>query len=90
MWRTIVVAVLLTTWFFPPPAVAETPAAQVQPGSAPARGGAEGTPAEAQRFAERERQAQNLGDFEGGGRVVIGTTTVIIILLLVIILVLIL
>jgi len=93
MLRTIVVAVLLTTWFFPPPARADSqPSEQQRSAQQPGRaapGGAWGTTAEAQRLAERERQAQGLQDFEGGGRISIGTTTLIIVLLLVIILVLI-
>jgi len=93
MLRTIVVAVLLTTWFFPPPARADAQPAErqrtTQPRGQVAPGGEWGTAAEAQQLAAREQQAQNLQDFEGGGHISIGTTTLIIILLLVIILVLI-
>ena len=88
MLRRIVVALVLTTWFFPPPARAETPAAEQR--QAPQPGGTPGTAAEAQGLAEREHRAQELAAFEGGGSISIGTTTLIIILLLVIILVLIL
>jgi|SRR5262252_5782470 len=97
MFRQFVVALLLVVWLFPPPAGAETRSSaphqpQPQPAASQAapvaRGGVPGTDAEAQRLGEREKQAQNLKDFEGGGRVSIGTTTLIIILLLIIILVL--
>lgn len=85
MLRRIVLAVLLTTWFFPPAARADAPVSEAQRAhqnvSAPP--GAFGTAAEAQRLAEREQQAQDLQNFEGGGR--IGTTSLIVILLLVII-----
>jgi hypothetical protein len=92
MLRRIVLTVLLTTWFFPPAARAETPVSQQQ---RPARQAvtappsALGTEAEAQRLAQREQQAQSLRDFEGG-RGGIGTTTLIIILLLIIIIIIIL
>jgi hypothetical protein len=85
MLRQIVVAVLLTVWFTPPPARAETPAAAQRQATSPALG----TAAEVQQLAQRERNAQALESFEGGGRGTIATSSVIIILLLVIILVLI-
>jgi hypothetical protein len=85
MLRRLVVAVILTVWFFPPPARAEAPGS----GMSVTRG-EPGTAAEAQRFAEREKEAQGLQAFEGGRGGSIATTTLIIILLLVIILVLIL
>jgi hypothetical protein len=95
MLRHFVVAMLLTVWFFPPPARADS-ALPVPAQSAPAArrtgataaavaGGVPGTDAEARRFGERERNAGDLKDFEGGGRVIIGTTTLIVILLLIII-----
>ena len=90
MLRRIVVALLLTVWFFPPPARADAPVAQQSQTSGRAPGGAYGTPDEAQRLAEREQQAQGLQDFEGGGHVSMGTTTLIIILLLIIIIIIIL
>ena len=95
MMRRLIVAVILTVWFFPPPALAEGPrSGRQEQQSAPNAGtsvgrGEPGTAAEAQRFAEREKQAQELQAFEGGRGGAIATTTVIIILLLVIILVLI-
>ena len=87
MLRQIVVALLLTVWFSPPPARAEAPAVtQPQASSRPAPG----TAAEAQQLAQRERQAHALESFEGGGRGgTVATSSVVIILLLVIILVLI-
>ncbi|HEY7373208.1 MAG TPA: hypothetical protein VIF57_13680 [Polyangia bacterium] len=95
MLRHFVVAMLLTVWFFPPPARADgataalprpAPAAhQTAVAAAAVAGGVPGTDAEARRFGERERNAGDLKDFEGGGRVVIGTTTLIVILLLIII-----
>jgi hypothetical protein len=92
MLRHFVVAMLLTVWFFPPPARADSAVPGI-PRSAPAAhrtaaavaGGVPGTDAEARRFGERERDAGDLSEFEGGGRVVIGTTTLIVILLLIII-----
>jgi hypothetical protein len=87
MLRRIVLAALLTTWFFPPAAQADVrvsePQRSARPGLAAPPPGAFGTDAEARRLAEREQQAQNLLDFEGGSRV--STGTIIIILLLVII-----
>jgi hypothetical protein len=86
MLRRIVLTVLLTTWFFPPAARADTAVSEPQrrAGQAvAARPSALGTAAEAQRLAEREQQAQDLRDFQGGGR--IGTTSLIVILLLIII-----
>ena len=98
MLRQIVVAMLITVWFFPPAARAdarpfarqEGPQPTAQPERTTAPGGVPGTDEEARRLAERERQAPNLQAFEGGGRVSMGTTTLIVILLLIIILVLIL
>jgi hypothetical protein len=95
MMRRLVVAAILTVWFFPPPVRAEGPRFDRQEqqstanGGIPAPSGEPGTAAEAQRFAEREKQAQELQAFEGGRGGGIGTATLIIILLLVIILVLI-
>src|SRR5689334_16957888 len=85
MLRHFVVAMLLTVWFFPPPARAESALSAPMARQTAVTGGVPGTGAEAQRFGERERQAGDLKDFEGGGRVVIGTTTLIVILLLIII-----
>jgi hypothetical protein len=86
MPRRIVLAILLTTWFVPPAARADISVSEQHRGArqdlAPPSG-ALGTAAEAQRLAEREQQAQDLRNFEGGSR--IGTSTVIVILLLVII-----
>jgi hypothetical protein len=95
MLRQIVVAMLLTVWFFPPAARAETPSSQQQrqqqtPAQArtDAPGGVRGTAAEIERLLERERQAQKLQDFEGGG-INMTTTTLIIVLLLIIVIILI-
>jgi len=85
MLRQIVVALLLTVWFSPPPARAEAPAVEQRQASRPALG----TAAEAQQLAQRERDARALESFEGGGRGTVATSSVVIILLLVIILVLI-
>jgi hypothetical protein len=85
MLRQIVVALLLTVWFSPPPARAGAPAAEHRPSTRPAPG----TAAEVQQLAQRERNAQALESFEGGGRGTIATSSVVIILLLVIILILI-
>jgi hypothetical protein len=89
MLRRLIVAVILTVWFFPPPAQAE--AARLGRQEQSVSRGEPGTAAEAQRFADREQQAQELQTFEGGrGRGGgIAATTVIIILLLVIVLILI-
>ena len=88
---------LLTVWFFPPAARAETPSSQQErPQQPPAQarnaapGGELGTRAEAERLLERDQQSQKLKDFEGGGRVSMTTTTLIIILLLIIVIILIL
>ena len=86
MLRRIVLAVLLTTWFFPPAARADTPVSQEQRRARQDVGpppGALGTAAEAQRLTEREQQAQSLRNFEGGRGV--DTFTVIVVLLLIII-----
>jgi hypothetical protein len=94
MLRRIVIALVLATWFIPPPARADTPVAGQQqsdrPGGAREPAGDLGSAAEAQSLAERERQAPDLENFEGGGRISMTTTTLIIILLLVIVIILIL
>jgi hypothetical protein len=95
MLRRLIIAMILTVWFFPPPARAEAFRSGRQEQTSArnrgrlAPGGEPGTAAEAERLADREKQAQDLQAFEGGRGGGIATTTVIIILLLVIILVLI-
>ena len=87
---SLIAAAIIVAWFCPgvgraapAPAARDRPAASA-PGTLPPRaGGQPGTAEEAARYAERERQAGSLADFQGGAR--ISTTTIIIILLLVII-----
>jgi hypothetical protein len=84
--RRLVIASLLTVWFFPNPEIARAQGAAAAP--APP---AQGTRAEITRYADREKQAENLQDFEGGrgGGIYISSGVVVVLLLIIIILILI-
>jgi hypothetical protein len=88
LFRRLVVAALLSVWFFPSASFANTEPATPPAATAPVAATSPRAPsAEVASLAAREKQAQNQTDFKGGGvYIYLGSGAVVVLLIILVIL----
>jgi len=91
LFRRLVVAALLSVWFFPSASFANTEPVNPPASSAPSAAAVATSPraasAEVASLAAREKQAQNQADFKGGGvYIYLGSGAVVVLLIILVIL----